>query len=168
MTRRKVCVLLFLILSLAVSGCHRGSRSERASARESQNWPSYVNEFLDAYFAARPDFAVRAGKHEFDGKLPDWSPDGIAKEIKRLKGERDRISKFRDSSLTEKQRFERDYLNAVVDADLFWLESVEWPFRCPQYYADGIDPDVYVSRNYAPLDQRIVAYTNYAKSVPAA
>jgi hypothetical protein len=168
MTRQKLGVLVFLLLAMTVWGCRRGSRSESSSARESNNWPNYVNEFLEAYFAARPDFAVRAGRHEFDGKLPDWSAEGIAKEINRLRAERDRLSKFRDSSLNEKQRFERDYLNAVVDADLFWLESVEWPYRCPQYYADGIDPDVYVSRNYAPLEQRIVAYTNYAKSVPGA
>jgi hypothetical protein len=70
--------------------------------------------------------------------------------------------------LNERERFERDYLDGVIDADLFWLESVEWPFRCPQYYGDAIDPDVYVSRQYAPLEQRLTAYTNYAKSVPAA
>ena len=168
MTRCKLGVLILLILSLVTWGCRRGSRAETSSGRETKNWPTYVNEFLDAYFAARPDVAVRAGKHEFDGKLPDWSSEGIANEIKRLREERDRISKFRDSSLTEQQRFERDYLSAVVDADLFWLESVEWPFKCPQYYADAVDPDVYVSRNYAPLEQRLVAYTNYAKSIPAA
>jgi hypothetical protein len=167
MTTRRAIVIILLALSFAVWGCRRGFRSEGSSG-QSKNWSTYVNEFLEGYFAARPDFAVRAGRHEFDGKLPDWSAEGIANEIKRLRGERDRISKFRDSALNEQQRFERDYLNAIVDADLFWLESVEWPFRCPQYYADGIDPDVYVSRNYAPLDQRIVAYTNYAKSIPAA
>ena len=31
-----------------------------------------------------------------------------------------------------------------------------------------MDPDVYVSRPYAPLEQRIKAYTTYAKNIPAA
>jgi hypothetical protein len=134
----------------------------------SQSWNSYVDEFLNAHFMARPDFAVRAGRHEFDGKLPDWSAEGIAKEIKRLHAEKDRVVKFRDAELNERERFERDYLDSLIDADLFWFESVEWPFRCPQFYADGIDPDVYVSREYAPLAQRLTAYTNYAKAVPSA
>ena len=132
------------------------------------SWSAYVEEFLQAHFTAHPDQAVRAGRHEFDGQLPDWSAEGLAKEIKRLHQEKDRVSAFRDSQLNERERFERDYLASVMDADLFWLESVEWPFRCPQFYADGIDPDVYVSRNYAPLEQRFTAYTNYAKAVPAA
>jgi len=33
---------------------------------------------------------------------------------------------------------------------------------------DAIDPDVYVSREYAPLEQRLKAYTVYAKAVPTA
>jgi uncharacterized protein (DUF885 family) len=117
---------------------------------------------------ARPDFAVRAGRHEFDGKLPDWSAEGIANEIKRLRAEKDRVARFKNAALNERQRLERDYVLSVIDADLFWLESAEWPYRNPYFYADGIDPDVYVSRAYAPLDQRLRAYTAYAREIPTA
>jgi uncharacterized protein (DUF885 family) len=131
-------------------------------------WDAYVKEFLNNYFAAHPDAAVLAGRHEFDGKLPDWSDDGIKKEIVRLHAERDRASGFNAASLDERQRFERDYLIAQIDKDLFWIESADWPHRNPFFYADSIDPDVYVSREYAPLDARLRAYTAYAKAVPTA
>jgi hypothetical protein len=169
-TAVKSSLVLFLTVSLLAGGCVRYSRSDKTTSANTSatNWSLYVDEFIDGYFNAHPDFAVRAGRHEFDGKLPDWSTSGIANEIKRLHAEKDRVAKFRNSSLKENERFERDYLDAVIDSDLFWLESAEWPFRCPQFYADAIDPDVYVSRPYAPLDQRLVAFTNYAKSVPAA
>lgn len=153
-----------------MTACVQSRRQEQSSPdrTQSKDWPGYLNEFLDAYFVAHPDFAVRAGKHEFDGKLPDWSADGIKKEIQRLRAVRERLRSFKDSALDERQRFERDYVGSVVDADLFWLESAEWPYRNPQFYADAIDPDVYVSRPYAPLEQRLRAYTNYARSVPIA
>ncbi|HLO01189.1 MAG TPA: DUF885 family protein, partial [Pyrinomonadaceae bacterium] len=138
------------------------------NASDSQAWDSYRDNFLEAYFVAHPDFAVRAGRHEFDGKLPDWSADGLAKEVGRLHAEKNRLAGFQDSALSDRQRFEREYVSSIIDADLFWLESAEWPYRCPQYYADSIDPDVYVSREYAPLDQRLRAYTAYAKAVPVA
>jgi hypothetical protein len=134
---------------------------------DAKSWDAYVDEFLEAYFVARPDFAVRAGRHEFDGKLPDWSAEGIAKEIKRLRAEKDRVSRFKNG-LSEQQRFERDYILSVVSADLFWFESAEWPYRNPFFYGDALDPDVYVSRPYAPLDQRLRAYTAYARAVPTA
>jgi hypothetical protein len=156
---------------LCFIACQQTTQPQNQTAvktSDSADWDSYLNGFLEAYFVARPDFAVRAGRHEFDGKLPDWSAEGLAKEIKRLHSEKDRVGSFQESALSEKQRFERNYVASVIDSDLFWLESAEWPKRCPQYYADAIDPDVYVSREYAPLDQRLKAYTAYAKAVPIA
>ena len=168
--RGKFSSLILCCLMLLMASCQSSSTSNQSTGRpaDSKAWDAHVSGFLEAYFAARPDFGARAGRHEFDGKLPDWSREGIAAEIKRLHTEKDKLANFPDTSLDERQRFEREYVAAVIDADLFWMESAEWPFRSPQYYADGIDPDVYISREYAPLDQRLKAYTSYAKAIPTA
>jgi hypothetical protein len=138
------------------------------SQTANNQWNAYVEQFLNDYFAARPEFAVYQGKHEFDGKLPDWSEDGLRKEIARLRSEREKAAAFKDDQLDERQRFERDYLISQIDKDLFWRETVDQPHTTPYFYADALDPDVYVSREYAPLDTRIRAYTTYAGNVPAA
>lgn len=164
-------VLLVLALALLLPiGCKQAARRRQREImkHDAMSWDASVNQFLEDYFVAHPDFAVRAGRHEFDGKLPDWSAEGIAKEIKRLHDERDRIANIKDRQFDRRQRFERNYVLAVINADLFWLESAEWPYRNPYFYADAIDPDVYVSRRYAPLDQRLQAYTAYARAVPTA
>jgi uncharacterized protein (DUF885 family) len=127
-----------------------------------------VEQFLNDYFAANPTFGVYSGKHDFDGKFPDWSDEGVKKEIARLHGERDKAAAFKDADLDERQRFERDYLIAQIDKDLFWQETADLPHTNPNYYSDALDPDVYVSRPYAPLETRIKSYTTYAKNVPAA
>ena len=57
-----------------------------------------------------------------------------------------------------------EYVAAQIDSDLFWLESAEWSLRCPQFYADAIDPDVYVSREYAPSNNGSKAYTRLRES----
>lgn len=162
-------VLIGVIILFSVS-CQPVNQpnNQKATRDSSSSWDSFVSEFLESYFVAHPDFAVNAGRHEFDGKLPDWSSEGIASENKRLHAMKERARAFADATLDERQRFERDYLVSVVDRELFWRESAEWPFRNPYFYADGIDPDVYVSREYAPLDQRLRAYTAYAKAIPAA
>ena len=157
-----------LLFAIACQQATTPTNQSTMNAADSKSWDSHVNEFIEAYFVAHPDFAVRAGRHEFDGKLPDWSAEGLAREARRLHAEKDQLAAFRDSALNDRQRFERDYIAGIVDGDLFWLESAEWPMRCPQFYADSIDPDVYVSREYAPLDQRLRAYTAYAKAIPIA
>ena len=48
---------------------------------------------------------------------------------------------------------------------LWSLKSVDAPHRSPAYYAGALDPDVYLTRPYAPLRQRMQAYIRYARSV---
>jgi uncharacterized protein (DUF885 family) len=165
-------LLFILIVSAFFLGCqpvantNQSANNNNATAKNA--WDSYVNQFLNDYFAANPTFAVIQGKHEYDGKFPDWSEAGLQKEISRLKAEREKAAGFKDSDLDERQRFERDYLIAQIDKDIFWRETADQPHTNPFWYADPTDPDVYVSREYAPLDVRIKAYTTYAKNLPAA
>jgi uncharacterized protein (DUF885 family) len=53
-----------------------------------------------------------------------------------------------------------------VDKDLFWLEKAKFPLSNPNWYRDTLDPDVYLNRNYAPLDVRLKAYLKYARGIP--
>lgn len=159
--------------ALLVAACEPPPASNNGTANANSaaagaKWDAHVERFLTDYFTANPHFAVYQGRHEFDGKLPDWSPEGLSREIARLKDERDKALAFKDADLDERQRFERDYLIAQIDKDIFWRETADQPHTNPYWYSDALDPDVYVSREYAPLDTRLRAYTAYAKGVPAA
>lgn len=156
--RVKVCALAFLIL---LAGCHN-VRQPRTSAE----WDQYVSGYLDEYFTAHPDIAVSMGRHEFDGKLPDFSKEGIDREIARLHSEHDRATAFKKEDLDARQQFERDYLIAEIESDLFWLETARWPYRNPYFYADAVDPAVYLTRPYAPLDRRMRAFIEYENALP--
>ena len=150
-----------------VAGCQQPTRTE-ADASASMQWDAFVGAFLDSTFAANPPTGVWAGRHEFDGRLPDWSTAGLAAERARLREARSRAQGFNVGSLDDQRRYEREYVLAAIDADLFWVESMQWPSRSPGYYGSPLDPNVYVAREYAPLAQRMRAYISYAKAVPAA
>ena len=130
----------------------------------SADWSAFVAGFVDGYFKLNPTLAVSAGRHEFDGQLPDWSSAGLQVAVDWLHQQQQRAQQFDAAALDEAQRFERDYLLAVVDRELFWLESADWPRRSPTFYSGLLDPDVYVVRQYAPLPARLRAYTRYARS----
>jgi uncharacterized protein (DUF885 family) len=163
--------ILILVSAFFLAACQppqANTNQTTTNSAASGKWDAYVEQFLNDYFAAHPDAAVYAGKHDFDGKFPDWSEEGLKKEIARLRSERDKAAAFKDGELDERQKFERDYLIAQIDKDLFWRETADTPHTNPTFYSDSIDPDVYVSRPYAPLEVRIKSYTTYAKNVPAA
>lgn len=129
-------------------------------------WPPYVAHFIADYFKANPFFAVQAGRHEFDGQMPDLSAAGIAREVARLRQVRAEAQALPAAALTPAERFERDYLYSIIDADLFWLERARAPFTNPAWYVDQLDPDVYLNRAYAPLEKRMRAFIAYARTIP--
>ena len=148
---------------VAVTAC----RSQE-SGRPAREWDRFVSGFIETYFAANPLFAVYQGRHEFDGRFPDWSDAGLLAWTRRLHGLRDSAAAFPVDSADPSRSLERDYLLAVIDRDLFWQERADWPRRNPAWYADQIDPNVYLARPYAPLAERMRAYTHWARSLPNA
>jgi Bacterial protein of unknown function (DUF885) len=159
---------LSAILMLALAACDQPAKptAPRGPSEASQKWQKTANSFLEDYMTNQPAFAAAAGRHEFDGKLPDLSNHGIKREIARLHDQRNQLSAVEPKTLESRERFDRDYLIAVVDRDLFWLEKAQFPFTNPAWYQGQIDPDLYLSRNYAPLDVRMKAYIKYAKGIP--
>ena len=135
-------------------------------------WQPFVDEYTESFFQAHPAFAVYKGRHEYDGQLPDWSKQGLEKEVARLRAQREKAAGFSEQALSTEQRFQRAYMLAAIDRQLFWLEKAQWPFRNPAFYfdwmTDTLDPSPYLTLDYAPLEQRMQAYTRYASNVPAA
>jgi Bacterial protein of unknown function (DUF885) len=153
---------LGVFVLLLLTGCRTARKPDT-----SPEWDQYAASYLEAYFAAHPDIAVNAGRHEFDGKLPDFSSAALDGEAARLHFERTRAAGF-TGNLDTKQQFEREYVLAAIDSDLFWLESARRPYRNPYFYSDPLDPQVYLTRPYAPLDQRMRAFTAYERVLPTA
>jgi len=156
-------------LLFVVSGCGQSAPpppKPKGPSSASQAWLKLSNAFIENYMQAQPAFAVQAGRHEFDGQLPDVSAHGLKREIARLHDQRDQIAAVEAGGLEPRERFDREYLLAVVDKDLFWLEKTQFPFSNPAWYLGQIDPDVYLSRNYAPLEKRMKAYIKYAQGIP--
>jgi hypothetical protein len=132
------------------------------------DWRSFVSGFVETYFASNPLFAVYQGRHDYDGKFPDWSDGGLKRWSGRLHQLRDSAAAFPIDSANATNRLERDYVLAIINRDLFWLERADWPHRNPSWYADQIDPNVYLARAYASLEKRMQAYTHWAGALPGA
>jgi uncharacterized protein (DUF885 family) len=165
----KVGATLSGVLFLGLVGCGQqqpASHAPKGPSLASQEWDKLTASFIQSYFDAQPFFAAQSGRHEYDGQLPDLSNHGIRREISRLHDERDQIAAVDPKTLEPRERFDREYLLAVVDKDLFWIEKTKFPFTNPGWYIDKIDPDMYLNRNYASLDVRMKAYIKYARGIP--
>jgi len=158
------------LLLVGLAGCGQAPQStapaKKPPSQASQQWSAITNSFVEDYLRDQPFFAAQSGRHEFDGQLPDLSAHGIKRQIARLHDARTQIAAVDPTPLEPTERFDREYLLVVVDRDLFELEKANYPATNPYWYIGNIDPDMYLSRNYAPLETRMKAYIKYAQGIP--
>jgi Bacterial protein of unknown function (DUF885) len=129
-------------------------------------WKKTAAGFMEDYLHADPFFAAQQGRHEFDGQLRDMSAHGIKRQIAMLHEGQKTISAVDPKTLAPREQFDRENLLSVISQDLFWLEKTKFPNNNPSWYLQDLDPDMYLSRDYAPLDVRMKAYIKYARGVP--
>jgi hypothetical protein len=134
---------------------------------KTSDWSRFVTSFLGEYFDLNPTFAANAGRHEYDGVLPDWSEDGLQRKLAWLREQRAAAAAF-CAGLDPAQCLERDHLIGQIDCELFWIGDAEIPWRNPLFYSSPFDPALYLTRNYAPLETRMRAFIKYARAVPRA
>jgi hypothetical protein len=172
-------VRAILLPALAVvallGGCHQESpavpatpAAAQATADQAAAFETAVDAFIEGAFQHSPTFAANAGRHEFDGKLPDYSPAGLKATGDWLHAQRNKFAAFGDASLDAKHRFQRDYVLAVIDGQLFWLEDSGFPYDNPGFYTGDLSPSMYLTRPYAPLPQRMAAFVTYQEALPKA
>jgi hypothetical protein len=135
-------------------------------AASTPGWAGFSAAFIEARFKADPGFGVQSGRHEFDGRMPDWSRAALDAEVAALRAQRAELPKFDAASMTPGQRFERRYLEWVIDRELFWMATAGDPFRNPTWYIERLDPSMYLTRDYAPLPKRLEGFLGYARAVP--
>jgi hypothetical protein len=158
--------LLGVLLALGACSGAPPPAGAPAPTPDNPSWATFVNEFIEGTFRAQPMSAVQQGRHEFDGQMPDFSAAGIAAEIDRLKTARAAAQAVTAESLSDTQRFEREYLISELNSELFWLDKAAWWSRSPSWTLGQLDPEVYLSREYAPLPQRLKGYLGYARAIP--
>ena len=161
LSKRLVVLLASSLLSIAP--CAAKTATPPAAA----GWDGFVQASIDRWFVLDPAMAVYQGAHRYDGQLPDWSEAGLTRKAAFLKGVIARAQGFH--GLTRAQRFERDYLVQVAKGQLFWLTDADQPHRNPAFYVGGgLDPNVYLSRDYAPAPVRMRALIRFFDAVPRA
>jgi uncharacterized protein (DUF885 family) len=152
-------------------GCRSEPEPPPAAAPPPQAaaWDAFRDAFIDGYFELNPSYAVSQGRHEFDGRISDWSGASFTRQIEFLRRAVADAEAFDSAQLSDAQKFERDYLADVARNKLFWLADADQPHKNLTWYFDnGLDPNVYIARPYADAPTRLRALIGYMRAVPTA
>ncbi len=166
-------ILLAGIALLAVTACGpSGTKpitNDAELALPTTDWPAFRDAFIEGWFKLDPANAVYQGRHDFDGGLGDWSEAGLKRQADFLRASIVKASAFDAGKLNKQDAFERDYLVDVAEGKLFWLTDADQPHTNPAWYIGaGLDPNVYIARNYADAPTRMKAMIRFLRQIPGA
>lgn len=138
-----------------------------AAAPAQAGWDAFAAATIDRWLAIDPAAAVYQGAHQYDGRLADWSAAGLKARGDFLRSVIAGAQAY--TALPASQAFERDYMIQVAKGQLFWLEDADQPHTNPAWYVGGgLDPNVYISREYADKPTRMKAMIAFFEQVPQA
>ncbi len=150
---------------LSVTLCLPWASSFAAQTADAE-YEAVAEEYIKGYFAARPLQGTALGLHEYDGKITDYSRLALDAELSRLRRFDDRLRKFDPSKLSPRQSFDLRILQAAVKNELFQMQEMSIFERNPMVYARAADVNVYVQRNFAPLEDRVRSLVAIESQIP--
>ena len=121
---------------------------------------------MKTYLAAHPLQGTTLGFHEYDGKISDYSRLALDAELSRLRRFDDRLAKFDPAKLSLRQSIDLRILQAAVKRDLFEMQDMSIFERNPMVYARAGDVNVYIKRNFAPLEDRVRSLVAIESQIP--
>lgn len=155
---------LFLPLALFLVGY-----SEAAPATDpavETRFALLSEEFISGYLAWRPATGTALGLHEYDGRLTDLSHASLLNEVARLKLFDQKLALLPASSLSPKSLHDYRVLRAGIANELFTFEALQSYTRNPMTYAGVLDVNIYIKRDFAPLDDRVRSIIAIEKQAP--
>lgn len=150
--RQFALLCLVFAAGCAASSSTHGARVSAADAQLNR----LAEEYITGHLAWRPQAGTALGLHEYDGKMTDWSRASIDTELARLRSFQQKLALVKEASLSAEARHDWQLLRVTVGNELFKFNSdLDGSPSNPMTYAGALDVNIYIKRDFAPLEQRI-------------
>ena len=159
---------LFFITSIFIflNGCKNNDKQTGGNNAD-KAFQELADKYLEGYLDWRPQTAVALGFHEYDGRISDYSRSSLESELKRLKDFDQKLAAIDTAQLSSRLFYDFRILQLAIKNEIFNFEDQRSYFLNPMVYAGLVDVNLYIKRNYAPLENRLQAVIAVEKKIPS-
>jgi uncharacterized protein (DUF885 family) len=154
-----------LSILLTIANCLASTIAFAAQTQDVE-YEAVAEEYIKGYLTAHPLQATALGFHEYDGKIADYSRLALDAELSRVRRFDDRLKKFDLDKLSPRQAVDLRILQAAIKNELFERQEMASLERNPMVYARAADVNIYIKRNFAPIDDRVHNIVLIEQQVP--
>lgn len=136
---------------------------------QSNEFGSFVDQYLDEFAKRHPSIAGGNGLHAHDDMLEDFSATAIAQETKWLVGAKVRLAQIDTAKLTPDERVDHVILNGIIDGWRQELDVVKNWTRNPMIYASAVSDGVHnlMTMESDTPEHRLARVATKLKGLPA-
>ncbi len=126
-------------------------------------------EFFDIYYTYHPVHATRQGLHQYDNSLGHYRRDEIEETLRRMKAIQALVSNIDPATMDRLHALDHPVLTTRIKREIYWVETWRFWENNPLFYKDIITEGLFnlVSRNFAPLEERLKSVIARELDVPA-
>ncbi|MDB5081185.1 MAG: hypothetical protein JWP00_3109 [Chloroflexi bacterium] len=131
------------------------------------NFSELSERILKGYLELHPSLArYYIGLHEYDGRVADLSRQGLERWVAEARQQLAELDRLDLSGFSDQDKFDVELLRHNLESGIFNLAELRDWETSPLFYADGLALFSYLTRNYAPLEERIAALTRHQQQIP--
>ena len=163
--------IILVCLTILLGGCAGHKTSESAAQAPDSAFPHLASDYLAGYLAWRPQTGTSLGLHQFDGKVTDFTQASLDAEFARLKFFDHRLAELDTNGLSPGHFYDYRILRSAIQREMVSFEDLKSYWQNPMTYAGMLDVNIYIKRDFAPLENRvrsIIAILNQAPNILAA
>ena len=131
-------------------------------------YDALCDEFFDVYYTYHPSHATRQGLHQYDSHLGHYHRDQIDETLRRMTALQRQLAQIEPERMDHLHRLDYPVLATRINREIYWVETWRHWQRNPLFYKDAITEGIFnlVSRNFAPLDERLQLVISRERDIP--
>jgi uncharacterized protein (DUF885 family) len=156
----------WLALIIAAGCAQTPSHNHSRPAEVDAEFRRLAEDYVSGYLAWRPQTGTTLGLHAYDGKLTDFSSASLAAELTRLKQFDQKLDSLPPAKMSEQISYDCRILRTAIKSEIFKFVDMQSYTGNPMTYADLIDVNIYLKRNFAPLEDRVRSIIAIEREAP--
>ena len=137
-----------------------------SSADGSSPLESLSQKLIRDHWDFYPTAGSRIGRHEYDGRLPDLSPDSLRRRVSSLREGLEQLRALEIGPLGSEERLSHQMLELFLQRELFTFNEMRPLENNPMRQTGFLNVGGYIRRNYAPITDRVRSATQVLSQTP--
>ncbi len=165
-SRRFLLAVALLTVSIVFYRCGQPQNTAAIQFGGDSAFNQLSNAYLQGWMDWRPQSAVNLGFHQYDKGVTDYSKASLDAELLRLKDYRSKLLALDTASFSPRAFIDYRILRSAINNEIFDFEDRNVYTQNPMTYAQAVDINSYVKRDFAPLEERVGSIIAVERQLP--